>query len=87
MKKFLVAAFAVGVIAVPSAFSAPVAKVTVCHNTGSATNPVVIIEVSGNGALNGHTGPGHHQESGDGYGERCPTGEAEGEGEGEGYAQ
>jgi opacity protein-like surface antigen len=65
MKKFLLAAFVVAAISAPSTLAAPVNKVTVCHNTGSATNPVVIIEVSGAGALNGHTGPGHHQEGDD----------------------
>jgi hypothetical protein len=71
MRKFLLAAFAVAAISVPSALAAPVEKITVCHNTGSAKNPVVVIEVSSAGALNGHTGPGHHQESGDGKGEGC----------------
>jgi hypothetical protein len=74
VKKFLVAAFAVGAIAVPSALSAPAGKVTVCHNTASVTNPVVVIEVSGAGADNGHTGPGFHQASGDSYGEQCSPG-------------
>ena len=74
MKKFLLAAFVVAAISVPSTLAAPVGKVTVCHNTGSATNPVVMIEVSSAGAENGHTGPGHHQESGDLYGEGCSNG-------------
>ena len=65
MKRFVLAAFVVAAISAPSTLAAPVEKVTVCHNTGSATNPVVI-EVSGAVCLNGHTGPGHHQESGDG---------------------
>ena len=68
MKKFLVAAFAVGAIAVPSALAAPPVdgvheKVTICHNTGSATNPVVYITVDLEGRLNGHTGElGKHQD-------------------------
>jgi hypothetical protein len=68
MKKFLVAAFAVGAIAVPSALAAPPVnglheKVTICHNTGSTTNPVVIITVDLAGRENGHTGaPGKHQD-------------------------
>ena len=69
MKKFLLAAFAVAAIVVSSAFAAPDGKVVVCHNTGSEKNPVVMIEVSQAGAENGHTGPGHHQESGDS--DRC----------------
>jgi len=71
MRKFLLAAFAVAAISASGALAAPVEKVTVCHNTGSVKNAVVIIEVSSAGALNGHTGPGHHQEWGDGYGEGC----------------
>ena len=71
MKKFLVAAFAVGAIVVPSALSAPAGKVTVCHNTASVKNPVVTIEVSVAGEVNGHSGPGFHQASGDSYGEQC----------------
>ncbi len=71
MRKVLLAALAVAAVAAPGAFGAPAQKVTVCHNTGSAKNPVVVIEVGSAGALNGHTGPGHHQESGDGTGEGC----------------
>ena len=73
MKKVLLAAVAVAAISAPSAFAAPAQKVTVCHNTGSAKNPVVVIEVSAPGAQNGHTGPGHHQESGDGTTGGCSS--------------
>ena len=65
MKKFLLAAFAVAAISVSSALAAPVDKVVVCHNTGSVTNPFVMIEISYAGKDSGHTGPGHHQEGDD----------------------
>ncbi len=45
-------------------------KVTICHKTGSATNPFVEITISANG-LNGHA---DHQDGGDiSGGEGCPT--------------
>jgi hypothetical protein len=59
MKKLIVAALAVAAISAPSALALPPVagvheKVTICHNTGSATNPVVIITVDLAGYLNGH---------------------------------
>ncbi len=71
MKKILFAALAVAAVSAPSALALPPVagvheKVTICHNTGSAKNPIVIITVDLAGKLNGHTGePGKHQESGD----------------------
>lgn len=71
MRKVLLAALAVAAVSAPGALAAPAQKVSVCHNTGSTKNPVVWIDVSGAGWANGHTGPGHHQESGDATGEGC----------------
>lgn len=34
-------------------------KVTICHATGSATNPYVVITPNANGVINGHSGSGH----------------------------
>lgn len=39
--------------------SNPGNKVTLCHATGSATNPFVVITVNANGAVNGHAGASH----------------------------
>ena len=65
MKKFLVAAVAVAAMAASSAMGAPAEKVWVCHNTGSETNPVVLVYVSVNATKMGHLGPkSHHQEAG-----------------------
>lgn len=100
MKKILSFAFATALLAgilVPGLASSGVAdarapqadagKVTICHKTGSETNPWVIITISANG-LNGHFNEKHHDqqdhfafpdENGD-----CPAGEDGGEvGEGE----
>lgn len=71
MRKVLLAALAVAAVTASGALAAPAQKVGVCHNTGSAKNPVVWIDVSTAGWANGHTGPGHHQEWGDGTGEGC----------------
>jgi hypothetical protein len=74
MRKVLLAGLVVAAISAPGALAAPAQKVTVCHNTGSAKNSVVVIDVSVAGAWNGHTGPGHHQESGDEIGgEGCSS--------------
>lgn len=34
-------------------------KVTICHATGSSTNPYVVITPNANGVINGHAGSGH----------------------------
>jgi hypothetical protein len=53
-----------------SAEAAKLPKVAICHNTGSETNPVVLIEVSGNAA------PAHIANHGDTLAVIGPDGEA-----------
>jgi hypothetical protein len=62
MKKTIMTLFAVGVLAVgigSSAASSKVDKVTICHATGSQTNPYVRITPSASGVINGHVGSDH----------------------------
>ena len=74
MRKTLAALASAGLLtgvaaaaAVNGAQAAPAPKVTICHGTGSATNPYVIITVSENALKHGHFhngvepghGPGH----------------------------
>lgn len=87
MKRFIIAALAVAAISAPSALAMPPVdgvhhKVTICHNTGSTTNPVVIITVDRAGYLNGHNPLlGKHQEIGDALliDGKCDDGKGKGE--------
>ena len=76
MRKTLAALASAGLLSGVAAAAAlngaqadPAPKVTICHGTGSATNPYVIITVSKNALKNGHFhngvepghGPGHSE--------------------------
>ncbi len=68
MKRMLMAALAVAAIVVPAASATPPdSKVTICHATGSATNPFVIITIAKAGNDHGHIGVGNHQDGADSY--------------------
>ncbi len=55
MYKYIIALIAALAIAAPANAAAD-PKVTLCHATGSATNPYVMITVAAAGAYNGHLG-------------------------------
>jgi hypothetical protein len=73
------AALAFGLLqAQPEAFAKPKDKVTVCHATGSATNPFVEITVSENALKNPHGHAGHEDDLIDPAGGVCPDGDDNG---------
>jgi hypothetical protein len=83
VKRAILTSLAVGAMLVPAAAATPPNgnghKVTICHQTHSATNPVVVITVDRasfdlNPSLQGHYPP--HHESGD---EVFENGEGKGE--------
>jgi hypothetical protein len=53
------------IVAVTSAQADPAKKVLVCHGTGSATNPYVLIDVSGNSDPARLTGNGEQNRAAD----------------------
>ena len=68
------AAFAIQLLGAQSSTAAPKPKVTVCHATGSATNPFVSISVSENALKNPHGHAGHADDLIDPAGGVCPDG-------------
>jgi hypothetical protein len=87
MRKILVAFASAGLLSgaagaaiLSGAHADPAPKVTICHGTGSATNPYVLITVSANALESGHfhggVEPGHgpgHRENPDYYVEEGGT--------------
>ena len=71
-KRAMLGACSLLILAAPSASAAPAGTITICHATGSATNPFVTITVSQNG-LHGHNG--HANDIIPAPAGGCPTGE------------
>ena len=59
LKRWLVVLGLVGTLVAAAVPSFAAHKVTICHRTGSSTNPYVVITISRN-ALSAHIGPDAH---------------------------